>query len=270
MRRARTIRLAFRELRAGLSGLAIFSSIVLACLVNSGCGVGDYSCATFVWNPNGLNSPAPSCPTTQGNGNVTVQMTTSFAAAEGPTNPNLEHIYVTLLGIEALPAAANAGEDSADWQELAPEIAKQPVQVDLMAPAGDSCAAHLTARGVVPADVYAEIRLRVASGESGDGGPALEQNACGDAGLNCVVTTRGEKRPLVLDGAAPDLVLGPAQLNGGFFRVLPDEENRISIAFNPYASLAMASGESVKVVPVFTAASDETCESPEPAQNLPY
>lgn len=242
---------------------------VLLCSSFTSCGIGDNSCVTFVWNPGGIDSPSnPSCPFTQGNGTVNVQINSSIASETGPSSPNLLHVYVTLNGIEAR-TSDDLGQDASDWQELAPHFAANPQQIDFLENGGDRCATHSISTSVIPAGVYREIRLRLvpddtsASDMSGEVDNA-ETNTCAGVGRNCVVTARGEIRPLILDAAAPDLIIGPKQLDGGYVRILPDQENRLSIQFNPYSSLAVPVGYAVRILPQFSASTDETCESNSP------
>lgn len=252
-------------------------SVGLVCGALTACGIGNNSCVTFVWNPGGIDSPgSPSCPFTQGNGTVNVQINSSVAPAAGPTSPNLQHVYVTVTGIEARATAA-AGLDSSGWQELAPELATNPRQMDLLDQGGESCASHSIARSEIPGGVYTEIRLRLApddvsAGDASDDGSGAEANACGSVGKNCVITTRGEIRPLIFDGTAPELIIGPKQLDGGFFRVLPDQTNNLVIHFDSYGSLAVPAGAGVQIIPQFTASNDSPCDSkqaeqPEDASN---
>jgi hypothetical protein len=265
MRRARILSPACQAFYKAPVRLAKIFAVGSLCCVLADCGIGNNSCVSFVWNPGGIDSPNPSCPFTQGNGTVNVQINSSIARAAGPTSPNLQHVYVTLTGIGARTGTM-AGQSSPAWQELAPELAANPRQVDLLENSGDACASHSIARSEIPGGVYTEIRLRLGADDapagdpSGDGAGA-EENACAGVGRNCVVTTRGEIRPLILDGAAPDLIIGSKELDGGFLRVLPDQENNLSIEFNPYASLAMPAGDGVKIIPQFSASTGDACVS---------
>ncbi len=88
------------------------------------------------------------------------------------------------------------------------------------------------------------------------------ENACGSVGFHCIVTTDGSIRPLALDGAAPELRIASEHIAGGFFLVLPDVGMDLIIEFNTYSSLALPAGESVRLVPMFTAGARATCQSP--------
>lgn len=266
MRRAGILPFARQAVPKAPARLAKIFAVCSICCALADCGIGNNSCVSFVWNPGGIDTPGnPSCPFTQGNGGVSVQINSSFASPAGPTSPNLQHVYVTLTGIEARTSAM-PGQSSPQWQELAPDLAANPRQVDLLENGGEACASRPIARSEIPGGVYTEIRLRLAADDtpaddpSGDGA-GTDANACVGVGRNCVFTTRGEMRPLIFAGAAPDLIIESKEMDGGFFRVLPDQENHLSIEFNPYASLAIAVGDAVKIIPQFTASTGGACES---------
>jgi hypothetical protein len=263
MRRTSTFCFATKEFQAGLLGFVLLCATLLLCLTSTGC---DNSCLIVTWNFGGtISTGNSSCSLGKASGWINLHINSSSASSAGPTAPNLRHIFVTLQGIEAHPGAI-ADENSPDWQELAPELVKHPTQVDLIAQTADSCVSILIGRSVVAADVYRQIRLRVGPNHPAADDAVSEQNECGDVGFNCVFTTTGKIRPLTFDGAAPDLQIAPERLTGGFFRVLPDQETNLSIEFNPYSSLAVPSGEAVRVVPVFTVTSAASCDSLKPSQ----
>jgi len=263
MRRTSTLCFATRKFQAGLLGFALSCATLLLGLTSTGCG---NSCVIVTWNfGETISTGNSSCSLGRVSGSINLHINSSFASSAGPSAPNLQHIFVTLQGIEAHPDAIT-DENSPDWQELAPELVKHPTQVDLMAQTADSCASNLIGQSVVPADVYRQIRLRALPDHPTEDHAIPEQNECGDVGFNCVVTTTGEIRPLTLDSAAPDLHIGPERFTGGFFRVVPDQETSLSIEFDPYSSLAVPSGEAVRVVPVFTVTSAASCDSLKPSQ----
>lgn len=272
MRLVRIPFFAIRNLLVKPIRSARICAAVLSCCTFTSCGLGDNSCVTFVWNPGGIDSPSnPSCPFTQGNGTVNVSIATSFTASAGPASPNLEHVYVTLAGIDARP---NGDGDitSPEWQEMAPELESHPVQLDLIERDANGCAPHSIAKSEIPGGVYTAIRLRLAnngaaSGDESVESPPVEQDACGGVGLNCVVTMRGEIRPLTIDGGESDLIIEQKQLDGTYIRILPDQANDLTIKFNPYSSMAVPVGNSVKIIPQFTASIENTCE-PKSAEEM--
>lgn len=178
-------------------------------------------------------------------------------------SPNLQHVFITLRGIEANPNSV-AAEDSPDWQEIAPQLAAEPVQIDLMATSVSdaSCTPRLTRRSTVRASVYRQIRLRLLSDQAASGNPPLQHNNCGSSGFNCVVDTNGDTHALALKNEARDLLITPDRIADGFFNVLPGAETDLSIAFDPYSSLAAATGDAVQITPVFSVETAVACDSP--------
>jgi Domain of unknown function (DUF4382) len=253
---------ATKESLGRLVGLGLSCALLSLCWSITGC---DNSCIIVYSNPGGAPVPPPMCSQGKPSGAINLRISSSVVSSSAPTAPNLKHIFVTFQGLEANPSAT-ADENSPDWQELAPGLAKQPMQVDLMAQPADSCVANWIGPSLVPAGVYRQIRLRVVPNHPAAGDAMSEQNECGDSGLNCVVTASGEIRPLTLGDAAPEIHIGQESLTDGFLRIFPDEETNLSIEFNPYSSAAVPSGEAVRVVPVFTATSSTFCDSSTPAQ----
>ena len=178
-------------------------------------------------------------------------------------SPNLQHVFITLRGIEANPNSV-AAEDSLDWQELAPQLATEPMQIDLMAStvSGVSCGSRLTQKSTVRASVYRQIRLRLVSDQVAPGNSLPEHNECSGSGFNCVVDTNGHAHTLALKNGARDLLITSDRITDGSFNVLPDTEANLSIVFDPYSSLAAATGDAVQILPVFSAETAVACDSP--------
>ncbi len=169
-------------------------------------------------------------------------------------------MFMSLRGIEAHPSTI-AGEDSPEWEQLAPGLAQRPVQVYLMGPTTVSCAAGSLGEAAIPAGLYRQIRLRLVTNQPTTNEVVPEENACGSVGSNCMVTSDGHIRPLARDGAAPELRIGSEHIAGGFFRVLPDVGTDLAIEFNTSSSLALQAGDAVRLVPVFTVAQRAQCQS---------
>jgi hypothetical protein len=178
---------------------------------------------------------------------------------------------VTLRGVEAHPSAV-AGEDSPGWQELAPQLGQQPVQVDLMASQAASQGSGLRGEAVVPAGIYRQLRLRLLPNQpaandppagrssprqaaaipTAGADPAPTTNACGSAGWNCIVTADGRVRPLAFEGASPELRIAAERITGGSFLVLPDVVTHLDIRFDPYHSSAAPVGDALRLFPALT------------------
>lgn len=238
----------------------------LSCVSLLGCG--DTCFVITGIFPEMSPSNPPSCTLGTGSGTVNVHVNSALASSDAPIVPNLQHVFVTLRGIDAHPSAL-ATEDSPGWQKLAPELENQPVQIDLMASpsaGSDSCARGLIARTTVRADIYRQVRLRLVPNLSAaDERPPLHNN-CTGAGFNCVVAKNGQTYPLALENDSHELRISSNRIAGASFNVLPDAEIQLSVVFNPFSSLASPSGDAVQISPVFSVNSADSCNSPAPLQ----
>jgi len=233
-------------------------------LTASGC---KNTCVSFRSNPTTgtvvivVTDAKRTCTLSQANGTVRLQVGAAPMSSAGAGPSSIQHIFVSLRGVEANPSAI-AGENSPDWEGLAPKLAQQPMQVDLMARAADSCAPGPFGEVAVSAGTYRRIRLRLLPNQLATSEPVPERNACGRVGFNCVVTADGRIRALALDGATPELHVSSEHIAGGLFLVLPDGATDLAIEFNAYSSLAWPAGDAVRLVPVFTAAPRAPCQFP--------
>ena len=240
----------------------IVSAALLLWLTTVGC---NNTCVSFTSNPStgilsvGVSDAKPTCTLATAKGIVRVQIGSSPMPSPTPGSSSAQHIFISVRGIEVHPSTV-ADDDSSEWQELAPQLARQPAQVDLMA-RPEPCATRPFGESDVPAGVYRQIRLRLVPNQPATGEPAPEVNACGSAGFNCIVRADGRIQQLLLDGAAPQLRIASERTDGGSLLVLPDGQTDIAIEFNANLSLALPAGEAVRLVPVLTAARRVACES---------
>jgi hypothetical protein len=257
--------------QANRTSRTCFFTTLLFCLGFVGCS--NY-CFVFVSNPGGsplTGSNTPSCQLNTSTGTVGLRVTASPtpSAQATPSPASIQHIFLTLRGIEATSSSI-PNDDSANWRELAPKLATQPEQLDLLAHKDDSCdqKQNTFAEVAIPADAYRQIRLRLAPDQPAADEPVPEENACGTLGLNCVVTADGGIRPLVLDGPSSQFQISSDHISGGFFRVLPDAAVNLKIEFNPESSLfySAQTDEAVRLLPAFTVEPQTSCD-PQVASN---
>jgi hypothetical protein len=239
---------------------SIFLAVLPLCLANSGCN----SCYAGFWNGNqsGIAFSNTSCPLTKATGAVTFQM----KEASAPTSPssaflsplpstrNAQHIFVTLRGIEAHPSMT-ADKDAPGWEELAPDLAAHPMQVDLLALNVDSRLVGLPASANIPAtvaaDEYRQLRLRLVPLNPTADDVVPESNACGSVGWNCIVFANHSVQPLEFDGGVEEFHITPGSGAEDIFRVLPNEAIHLAIEFDPASSFFFASNTGVRLDPVF-------------------
>ncbi len=249
----------------------------------SGCG---NSCFSGFWNGNGsaAATSSTSCPLTKATGSVIIQMNSagavSAASAVGPPSPasprpsqeDVQHIFVTLRGIEAHPSST-ADDNSPGWQELVPDLVAHPMQLDLLAPFPPSLpflrstdSPSLDSPGIanvpatIPADEYRQLRLRLLLGTPSSDDLTPLSNACGNAGWNCIIFSDRSVRPLQfapsessiseLDPLAEFHVTSETGADG-VFRLLPDEVLHLSIEFDPASSVFFPSNAAIRLIPVF-------------------
>jgi hypothetical protein len=197
-------------------------------------------------------------------GTVSLRITASPTpdAQTTPTATTIQHVFVTLQGVEATPSAI-PNDESPNWRELAPQLATQPQQLDLLAHNSDSSDQNQSsfADVAVPADAYYQIRLRLAPNQPATDESVPEENACGSVGFNCVVTADRAIRPLALDNSSSQFLIPAGHISGGFFRVLPDTAVNLKIEFNPQTSLFVLAQEAVRLLPAFTVDPQTSSES---------
>lgn len=265
--------------RVRMNHVPILCAVMLLFFLVAGCG--DYCIIVTGIVPNTSSSTnLPSCqlPTTTGTVSIRINSiaASSVAASSGAASsgaalsPNLAHIFVSLRGIDGHTDELGDA-NSLDWKGLAPELASQPVQFDLMdsqAADGPSCALGALRANHIPAGSYRQVRLQLVSDHPDSSEPVPQHNECAGIGFNCVVGNNGEKHALVLDGAGQFLEIAPTRIANGFFNVIADTETRLSIAFDSYSSLAAPAGDAVRITPVFSIASATaaaTCDSLPPS-----
>jgi Domain of unknown function (DUF4382) len=229
-------RLPAAFLRVVSRAFALTCAMALVCLPLTDCGV-DYCIQGVINNGTATVGGNNACALTNKMGNVTVQIAASAADfSPGPMAPNLLHLFVNVQGIEA-NADASAADDSHGWEELAPELAGQPRQIDLLVEPGNSGRSGSIGSAAIPAGAYRQIRLHLTPME---------------AAMGSAVTPDGIAHALVLANGSSYIHIGPVQIAGGFFHVLPDAETKLSIEFNRFSSFIAPAGAGLGLAPQFT------------------
>lgn len=251
-------------LRNRIPAAAAVCAVVLICVALNSC-VGHY-CIMGVFNPGGtITGNNGGCVNNKATGNVLLDFTSANASTGGPMAPNLLHLFVTVHGIEANPDAM-ASEDSPDWEELAPDLVLEPMQIDLLAHPAISCPANRVSAAIVPAGAYRQIRLRLTSNRPATVEAVPAENACGQIGLHCAVSPDGHVHPLAFDGDVTTLRVAPERITGGLFHVLPDTDTHLTVKFSRFASFAAPSGDAVQLTPVFTLDTAASCGTASPSE----
>lgn len=233
---------------------AILLPAVLLCAFLCGC---DNSCFVFVSNPSGgtlsvntstcriSNDPAAS---------VRVRLSAPSERSEAWRRAGIEHVYLTVREVDARLSVAY-GDGSAGWQEIAPNLRKQPLQIDLLSGAGDSSAATFFGEAAVPAGEYAAMRILLTPDHPASGEAVPRENACGGVSFNCVVTQDGDVHPVSLPGNERVLI-PPARPARAVFHVFPGTATNLDVTFEPEASQISMMGSAAWLSPALATRCD--------------
>lgn len=188
---------------------------------------------------------------TGGTGAITVTLTDppSCAVPNGPYT----HVYVTIRSVQA-NINSSADDGSSGWQELAPQLNSQPMQIDLFAGGSNSCLlTSLGSNTALPVGSYQQIRLILVPND-GSGGAVPSSNACDDQGYNCVVLQDNSIHELQLSSQAnTGLKIPPGQVEGGPIMVSAGQDVDLNIDFNACASIIQEGNGEYRLKPVLTA-----------------
>ncbi len=217
------------------------------------------TCFTFTSNPPTgtisikASDPSPTCTLTKANVAVSVEANIDPECTSCSGSSRIQHIFLSIRGIEVHPSTT-AEDDSPDWQELLPsELAKQPLQVDLVRSAADRGAREPLGKIVVfPAGIYRQVRVRFVPNQPMTDDRLLEKNACGSAGFNCVVMVDGRIQPLLLGGGSPELHITSERIDGGSLLIPPDTDTDLVIELKLFWAWFSSADEGVRLLPAFT------------------
>jgi hypothetical protein len=168
-------------------------------------------------------------------------------------NGAFQHVYVTISSVQA-HTSATADDNTPGWQELAPQLNTQPMQIDLFAAGQTACLlTTLGSNTALPAGTYQQIRLLLVPNDGGSG-PVPSTNACGNQGFNCVVLQDGSVHELQLSSQAnTGLKIPPGQIEGGPITVKAGQDVDLNIDFNACASIIQQGKGQFRLKPVLTA-----------------
>jgi Domain of unknown function (DUF4382) len=168
-------------------------------------------------------------------------------------NGAFDHVYVSIRSVQA-HTSATADDNSAGWQELAPQLTSAPMQIDLFSAASNTCLlTQLGSNGALPVGTYQQIRLLLVPND-GSGGATPSTNACGSHGFNCVVLHDGTVSELQLSSQAnTGIKIPPGQVLGGPITVSAGQDVDLNIDFNACASIVQEGNGAYRLKPVLTA-----------------
>ena len=167
-----------------------------------------------------------------------------------PNGP-IQHVFITIRSVRAHISAAADGS-TPGWQELAPQLNTNPVQIDLLGSPTIGCLlAILGSNSSLPVGDYQQIRLILLANDALPPPPPPATNACPN-GFNCV--SDGSMHELMLSSeATTGIKIPPGQVVGGPIHVGPGDMVDLNIDFNVCASLLQQADGTFRLKPVLTA-----------------
>ena len=232
-----------------------FSVALLLSVWLTGC---NNTCFTFTSNPPTgtidikTGDQKPACTLTKANGAVRLAVQTVPMCSSCSESGRIQHILVSIRGIEIHPSTT-ANDDSADWQELAPELVKQPLQVDLVRGTADRVAREPLGEIVaIPAGIYRQVRLRFVPNQPTTEDQLPEQTACGSAGFNCVVMADGRIQPLLLDGGSPELHITSDRIERASLFIPPDTNTYLIIELKTVWAWFSSADKGLRLLPALS------------------
>ena len=186
-------------------------------------------------------------------GTATVHVSITDPPSCKVPNGDFQHVYVTIRSVQA-HTSATADDNSPGWQELAPQLNSQPMQIDLFAAGPNACLlTMLGSNTALPVGTYQQIRLLLVANDGGTG-PLPASNACGDQGFNCAVLQDGTVHELELSSQAnTGLKIPPGQVEGGPITVSAGQDVDLNIDFNACASIIRQGNGRFRLKPVLKA-----------------
>jgi Domain of unknown function (DUF4382) len=183
----------------------------------------------------------------------TVNVSISDPPSCMPPNGQFMHVYVTVRSVQA-HISASATDSSTGWQELAPQLASAPVQIDLFSKPQTTCILAQLGSASLPAGSYQQIRLLLVSNTPAASDAVPATNACAGNGYNCVVLSDSTVHELQLSSQAnTGLKIPPGQIVGGPLQVTAGQSVDLNIDFNACASIVQEGNGKFRLKPTLTA-----------------
>ena len=183
----------------------------------------------------------------------TVNVSISDPPSCMPPNGQFTHVYVTVRSVQA-HISATADDNSSGWQELAPQLATAPMQIDLFSKPQTTCILAQLGSASLPAGSYQQIRLLLVANAPAAGDAVPSTNACAGNGFNCVVLEDTTIHELQLSSQAnTGLKIPPGQIVGGPLQVTAGQSVDLNIDFNACASIVHEGNGKFRLKPTLTA-----------------
>src|SRR5216683_3256577 len=175
--------------------------------------------------------------------NVSMSDPPSCMAPNG-SSTSFTHVFITVRSVQA-HIDPRADDNSPEWQELAPQLASQPMQIDLFATPTNCVLAQLGS---------ASLPVVSNNPAAGAATPTKTNNACAGNGFNCVVLSDNSIHELQLSSQDnTGLKIPPGQIVGGPIQVMAGQSVDLNIDFNACASIVLEGNGTYRLKPTLTA-----------------
>ena len=183
----------------------------------------------------------------------TVSATISDPPSCMPPNGHFMHAFITVSSVQA-HTSATADDNGPGWQELAPQLASSPMQIDLFSKPDTTCVLAQLGSASLPVGTLQQIRLILLSNTPAAGAAVPSPNSCAGNGFNCVVLDDGTIHELALSSQAnTGLKIPPGQIVGGPIQVMAGQSVDLNIDFNACASIVREGNGTYRLKPTLTA-----------------
>jgi hypothetical protein len=192
-------------------------------------------------------------PKMQVAGMGTINVSISDPPSCMPPNGQFAHVFITVRSVQA-HISATATDSSSGWQELAPQLANQPMQIDLFSAPQTNCILAQLGSASLPTGTYQQIRLLLVSNSPAASAATPSRNECAGNGFNCVVLSDGSMHELALSSQDnTGLKIPPGQIVGGPITVTAGQSVDLNIDFNACASIVREGNGTFRLKPTLTA-----------------
>jgi hypothetical protein len=177
-----------------------------------------------------------------------VQLSLSDPAPCATPSGPFSHAYVTVTDVR-IHQSSSASDNDPGWVDLAPSLASDPVQVDLLGSA-TACFLKMLGSSEIQPGTYQQIRILLA-----DNGTTVSGNQCGNT-ANCVVLASDpmNPRPLNLSSESKTgIKIPPGQIAGGKFVITAGESKDLDLDFNACSSIVQQGNGRYRLKPVLHA-----------------
>jgi hypothetical protein len=186
-------------------------------------------------------------------GQATITVSLSDPPSCMPPNGQFTHVFITVRSVQA-HTSASATDSTPGWQELAPQLADAPMQIDLFSKPETTCILAQLGSASLPVGNYQQIRLLLESNTPAAGAAVPSPNACAGNGFNCVVLSDNSIHELVLSSEDnTGLKIPPGQIVGGPLQVSAGQSIDLNIDFNACASIVQQGNGVFRLKPTLTA-----------------